>query len=89
MIITLSIIVGILVGCLLFKSWFSDLGDLWDGVWGFLSGFFGGRYRYRSWTPSGEDEGDWIPSGIRFLLLMAVSAFCGYLTYRGLHKLFG
>ncbi len=89
MIITLSIAVSVVVAWLLFREFFSDAGDLWGGVCGLLSGLFQGRYRRRSWTASGEDEGDWIPSGLRLLLLLALSAFCGYLTYRGLHKLFG
>ena len=89
MIITLSIVVGVLVAWLMFKEFFSDGGDLWDGVRGFVSGLSQGKHGNRSWTPSGEDEGDWISSGFRLFLLLAVSAFCGYLTYRGVHKLFG
>ena len=89
MIIALSIMAGILVAWLLFSSFFSDAGDLWDGICGLLSGWFQGKYRARSWTRSGEDDGDWISSGVRLFLLLALSGFCGYLAYRGLHKLFG
>jgi hypothetical protein len=92
MIIALSIVVGILVAWLLFGSFFSDSGDFWAGVRGFLSGFY---YRKQQWVrpplwqPADSDDGDWIPGSVRLILFLALSAVCGYMTYIGLHKLFG
>jgi hypothetical protein len=89
MIIAISTVVGILVAGLLFSSFFSDSGDFWDGIRGFFSGLFTRRLRPLISSIGDNDDGDWIPGGVRFLLLLALSGFCGYLTYRGLHKIFG
>jgi hypothetical protein len=88
MIIALSIIVGILVAWLLFSSFFSDSGDLWDGIRGFFSGLFRRSLRPPILALSDSDDGDLIPGGLRFFLLLVLSGACGYMTYIGLHKLF-
>ena len=89
MIIGLSIAVGILVAGLLFSSFFSDFGDFFDGACGFLLDVFSRSHKPSISALRDNDDGDWIPSGVRFILLLALSGICGYLTYRGLHKLFG
>lgn len=94
MIITLSILTGLLAAGLWYRVLFYDSNDFWNGCGKFTANLLRNRRR-GIWQPPAppsapeyfEDEG-W-SSGLRFLLFVAASFGCGYLAYYELHKHFG
>jgi hypothetical protein len=89
MIIAVSIIVGLAIAGLLFSSFFSDAGDFFYGFLSFLGDVFNRRGKPSFLSLRNNDDDEWIPAGVRFVLLLTLSGLCGYMTYYGLHKLFG
>ena len=87
MIIAISIAVGVFVAWLAGSSFFSDSGDLLEGIDGFI-GLLGHR-NYRKQQSAWEDDDHWIPGSVKFLFLLALSIGSGYMACRGLHALFG
>jgi hypothetical protein len=90
MIMTLSIVTGLLAALLWYRVLFYDSSDFWQGCGKFTAGLWRGRGRPPAPPPPPEyfeDEG-W-SSGFRFLLFAATSFGCGYLVYCELHKHFG
>lgn len=91
MILTLSILAGLLSACLWYHVLFYDSSDFRQGCGKFAAGL-GKRRQKAIWeqtdfqpTPERfEDEG-W-SGGIRFLVFLAASFGCGYLVYYELHK---
>jgi len=92
MIITCSIVVGILVTWLAYRILFYDSSDFWDGCGKLTQGLFRRRRRY--WPkdalpplagPEDFEAESW-SSGIRFFLFLAVSIGSGCLTYYELHR---
>jgi hypothetical protein len=94
MIIAVSIVVGVLVGWLLYRALFYDLADFMDGFVRLFTLFLVERrqWPFAPWNkPTApedfEDEG-W-SSGIRFFVLLALSAGSAYCAYSILNKHFG
>ena len=95
MIVSLSILVGVLTAWLWYRVLFYDSSDFWEGWGKFAAALVRGGRRaiWRGPLPSPppaehfEDE-SW-SSGIRFLLFVAASVGCGYIAYHELHKHFG
>ena len=94
MIVTASIVVGVLVAWLLYRVLFYDLADFLDG---FIRLFTVFLVRTRRWpfaprskppTPEDFEDNSW-SSGIRFFFFLALSVSSGYFTYSELHKHFG
>ena len=94
MIIAVSIVVGVLVTGLLYRTLFYDVADFLDGLITLFTIFLMEKRRWpfapRHSSPTPEDFQDegW-SSGIRFLVLLALAAGSGYLVYIALHKYFG
>ncbi len=88
MIITRSILAGLLSGWLWYRVLFYDSTDFWSGCYKFAAGL--GRRRRQPEPPPPpehfEDEG-W-SSGFRFLIFVAALFGCGYLVYYELQKHF-
>jgi hypothetical protein len=91
MIIAISFVAGIFIAWLAGSCLFSDFRDLLVGCGRLVSFLFGYRYTCRSdrMLSDWQDDDNWIPASIRFLLVLALSIGSGYMTYRGLHALFG
>src|SRR4051812_27156973 len=96
LIIAASIIAGGLAAWLLYYVLFYDLEDFLGGFGKFLKKLMHRRRRHTIFqrtdltpaNPADFEEESW-SSGIRFLIFLALSIWAGYLTYSGLHKLFG
>src|SRR5712691_1124138 len=90
MIITFSILAGLLAAWLSYRILFYDSSDFWDGCGKFTAGLLRRRRRWiweRDDPPSPpeyfEDE-SW-SCGIRFFLFVAASCGSGYFAYYQLH----
>ena len=81
MIIAASIVVGLLIAVLLFRSLFDGLEDLLECLKSYLTPDIFAVFR-------GELDEQWWAKA-KLLLYVGLSAGSGVLTYFGLHKLFG
>jgi len=93
MIMALSILAGLGVGCLSYRVLFYDLADFMDGFVTLSTVFFFQRrwpFARRNKGPTAEDfeDGDW-SSGIRFLCFLVLTFGSGYFAYSELQKHFG
>jgi hypothetical protein len=88
MILTLSIVAGVLAVCVAYRFLFYGFGDFLDGFCRFLC-LRRSTNRYRHTPPPEYFEDDSWSSGLRFFLFLALSAGVGYFAYYVLEKGFG
>jgi len=94
MIIAISTVVGLGVGCLLYRVLFYDSADFVDGFVRLSTAFFFGRrgwpFAPRRKPPTAQDfEDDGWSSGIRFFFFLVLSAASAYFAYSELQTHFG